>query len=179
MTGSALPMRFSDDNGRLLSVFQQESHLVNETWSGSTAAIEELITAAEDERGYFGAIGTHYDFADDFDEQLMDIAIRRDVPMVSAQQLLDFTEGRQSSRFTDVKQTDTGGIAFNVDVDIRANGMLHAMLPVHSGESVLTSLTADGAAIEYDVERIKGIIYAVFEADDSRYEGVYQPISPG
>jgi hypothetical protein len=179
MTGSALPMRFSDDNGRLLSVFQQESHLVNETWNGSTAAIEELITAAEDERGYFGAIGTHYDFADDFDEQLMDIAIRRDVPMVSARQLLDFTEGRQSSRFTDVKQTDTGGIAFNVDVDARANGMLHAMLPVHSGESVLTSLTADGAAIGYDVERIKGIIYAVFEADDSRYEGVYQPISPG
>lgn len=174
MTGSALPMRFSDDTGQMLEVFQQETHLVNETWNGSPAAIEELITAAEDERGYFGAFGTHYDFSDDFDQILMDVAVRRDVPMVSADQLLDFTEGRQVSAFTNVHRTGTGDLSFDVEVDPRADGLLHAMLPVDSGDTVLTSLTAGGEPVDYEVERIKGINYAFFEAGDLRYEAHYR-----
>lgn len=174
ITGSALPMRFSDDNGRMLDVFQQESHLVSETWNGSAAAIEELITAAEDERGYYGAFGTHYDFSDGFDEMLMDVAIRRDIPMVSAQQLLDFTEGRQASSFTNVEQTVARDLMFDVEVDPRVGGMLRAMLPVKSGGKVLTSLVADENTVEYDVKSIKGISYAFFEADDSRYTAGYR-----
>ena len=174
MTGSALPMRFSDENGRMLDIFQQESHLVNETWNGSTAAIEELITAAKDERGYYGVFGTHFDFSDDFDRKLMNIAVRRDIPMISAGQLLDFTEGRQASTFTNVQQTDTGDTTFDVHVDSRVPGMLQGMLPVGSGDSVLTSITADGAPVDYTVERIKGISYAFFDVHDLHYEADYR-----
>ncbi len=174
MTGSAMPMRFSDENGRMLDVFQQETHLVNETWKGSTLAIEELINAAEDERGYYGVFGTHYDFSDDFDQKLMNVAIRRDVPMISAQQLLDFTEGRHASSFMNVKQTGVGDVTFDVDVDPRADDLLTGMLPVHSGDRVLTSLTAHGEPVDYDVKRIKGIRYAFFEVDDLRYEVGYR-----
>lgn len=173
ITGSALPMRFSDANGRMLDVFQQESHLVNETWKGSTAAIEALITAARDKRGYYGAFGTHFDFSDDFDQKLTDIAVRRHVPMVSAQQLLAFTEGRQASTFTNVQMTGIGNLTFDVDVDQRADGMLWGMLPVDSRDRVLTSLTANGHPVSYDIELIKGINYALFEVDDLRYEASY------
>jgi hypothetical protein len=174
ITGSALPMRFGDDNGRILDIFQQESHLVNETWNGSTAAVEELITAAEDARGYYGVFGTHFDFSDDFEQKLMDVAVRRHIPMVSAKQLLDFTEGRQASTFTNVQQTDTGDTTFDVHVDSRADGMLQGMLPMDSGDSKLTSLTADGAPVDYDVERIKGISYAFFDVGDLHYEADYR-----
>ncbi|MEX1079111.1 MAG: hypothetical protein WED09_08395 [Homoserinimonas sp.] len=174
ITGSALPMRFSDGNGRMLDVFQQESHLVNETWNGSDAAIEELITAARDERGYYGAFGTHYDFSDDFDQKLMNVAIRRDVPMISAQQLLDFTEGRQASAFTNVEETSTGDVLFDVTVDPRVDGILRAMLPMSYGDRVLTSLAADGNPVDYGVNRIKGISYAFFEVDNSRYRARYR-----
>jgi hypothetical protein len=174
ITGSALPMRFSTDDGRLLDVFQQETHLVNETWNGSTRAIEELITAANDERGYYGAIGTHYDFSDDFEQRLMDIAIRRDVPMVSARQLLDFTEGREASAFTNLEQTASGDLTFGAAVDPRVAGTLCGMLPVHSGERTLTSLTADGEPVDYEVTKIKGVLYAVFPAGNLRYEARYR-----
>jgi hypothetical protein len=174
ITGSALPMRFGDQNGRILDIFQQESHLVNETWNGSTVAIEELITAAEDERGYYGAFGTHSDFSDDFAQKLMNIAVRRHIPMVSAHQLLDFTEGRQASTFTNLHQTATGDTTFDVHVDSRADGMLQGMLPVGSGDSILTSLTADGAPVDYNVERIKGIRYALFDVDNLHYEADYR-----
>ncbi|WP_168626793.1 MULTISPECIES: hypothetical protein [unclassified Cryobacterium] len=174
ITGSALPMRFSDEDGRMLDVFQQETHLVNETWMGSTAGIDELITAAEDERGYYGLLGTHYDFSDDFDQKLMDVAVRRDIPMISAGQLLDFTEGRQASTFTTVDSTGTGDVAFEVQVDPRVDGLLTGMLPADFGERVLTSLTADGVAVDYDVKRIKGISYAFFQVDDLRYQAGYR-----
>ena len=174
ITGSALPMRFSDENGRMLDVFQQESHLVNETWKGSTAAIEHLITAAEDERGYYGAFGTHYDFSDDFDQKLMAVALRRGVPMVSAQQLLAFADGREASAIRDVEGTGAGDMLFDVDVDPRADGLLRAMLPVTHGDKVLTSLTADGDPVHFDVEYIKGIRYAFFQAKDVRYVAGYR-----
>ncbi len=174
ITGSALPMRFSDANGRMLDVFQQESHLVNETWNGSTAAIEALISAARDKRGYYGAFGTHFDFSDKFDQKLMDIAIRRGVPMVSARQLLDFTEGRQASNFTNVKESGTGELTFDVDVDQRADGMLWGMLPLDSGGRVLTSLTANGHPVSYEIELIKGIDYALFVVDNLHYEASYR-----
>ncbi|WP_353987201.1 hypothetical protein [Ruicaihuangia caeni] len=174
MTGSALPMRFSDETGRMLNVFQQESHLVNETWNGSTAAIEELIDAAEDERGYYGAFGTHFDFSDNFDQQLMDIATRRGVPMISARQLLDFTDGRQASMFENVRASADGGLAFDIDVDPLAQRLLWGMLPVDSGDATLASLTADGNPVDYDVRLIKGVRYALFEAGDAHYEARYR-----
>jgi hypothetical protein len=174
ITGSALPMRFSDESGQLLDVFQQETHLVNETWNGSTSAIEELLSAAEDERGYYGAFGTHYDFSDDFDQQLMDIATRRGVPMISAAQLVDFTDGRQASSFINVTQSESGDMTFQVAVDPRASGKLTAMLPVNSGGTALTALTAGGAAIDYDIEILKGIPYALFTAENVSYTASYR-----
>jgi hypothetical protein len=174
ITGSALPMRFGDENGRLLDVFQQESHLVNETWNGSAEAIEALITAAEDERGYYGAFGTHVDFSDDYDQQLMRVATRMDVPMVSAEQLLDFAEGRHGSSFTRVSQNDAGNLTFEVTVDPRASGKLTAMLPVDWRGKILTSLTAGSEPVDYVLTRIKGITYAFFDATESRYEAAYR-----
>lgn len=174
LTGSALPMRFSDVDGRMLNVFQQESHLVNETWLGSAVAIEGLIAAARDDRGYYGAFGTHFDFSDDFDRTLMEAALRLDVPMVSAQQLLEFTEGREASRFDSVVQTGAGDMSFDVRVDARVRGLLQGMLPLESGGLTLTSLTADGAPVDYEVRLVKGIRYAFFEAGDVHYEAAYR-----
>jgi hypothetical protein len=166
-------MRFSDENGRMLDVFQQESHLVDETWNGSPVAIDELITAAEDERGYYGAFGTHFDFSDDFDHVLMNVAVRRHVPMVSAEQMLAFTEGRDASTFTNLAQNSRGDVTFDAGVDPRAAGLLCGMLPVNWGDRTLTSFTADGKPVDYDVERIKGISYAFFDVDDLHYEASY------
>ncbi|MFC0247611.1 hypothetical protein ACFFIO_03745 [Citricoccus parietis] len=185
MTGSALPMRFSDVDGRIINVFQQESHLVNETWNGSSAAIEQLIDAAEDERGYYGAFGTHYDFSDAFDRQLMEIAAERDIPMVSAQQLLDFTEGRNASSFANVSYTDPGAAAsgadedtlemtWEIDVDDRASDLLQAMVPLRSGDRLLASISKDGTPLDFHVRQIKGITYAFFPAANGSFEARYR-----
>ena len=92
MTGSGLPMHFSDLKGDLIDVYQQETHLVDEVFSPYPEAVAGLLDRALGPEGYFGAFGTHSDFHDDFDLRLINVAIDRHVPMVSAQQMLDWIQ---------------------------------------------------------------------------------------
>lgn len=173
MTGSSLPMRFSTDDGQLIDVFQQETHLVNETWKDSPEAIEALISAARDDRGYFGVLGTHFDFSDDFGRQLMDTATRLDVPMISAKQLLEFTDGRNASTVTDLV-TEKGEVGFTVSSDSRVEGMLQVMLPVRSDTGELSALRSEGEKVSFKIRTIKGIDYAFFTAESGIYSAEYR-----
>lgn len=172
MTGSALPMRFGSDDGQLINVFQQETHLVNETWNGSTEGIEKLIAAANGTEGYFGVLGTHYDYSDSFDRQLMDAATKHHVPMISARQLLDFTDGRNQSTISGL-QAVAGSVNFTVEPDPRVAGMLQTMLPVQSATGTLAALHRGGQDVDFTVRTIKGIDYAFFDADAGAYTAEY------
>lgn len=173
MTGSALPMRFSTDDGKLINVFQQETHLVNETWKNSPQAIDALISAAQDDRGYYGVLGTHFDFSDEFDRQLMNAATRFGIPMISARQLLDFTDGRNASTISSI-ESEAGEARFSVTADERVAGMLQVMLPMESAAGELSYIRAAGGAVPFTTRTIKGIDYAFFTAAGGEYTAEYQ-----
>ena len=99
MTGSGVPMRFADLDGSMIDVYQAATHLVNESGMRFPSAIITQLDRALGPLGYYGAFGTHYDFSDDFDKQLTATAKDRGVPLVSVQQLLDWTDGRNNSHF--------------------------------------------------------------------------------
>ena len=100
MTGSGFPMRFSDPAGGLIDVYQQATHLVDEVFDDRLDAVGALLDRALGPEGYYGAFGTHVDFHNDFDLQLIGLARKRDIPMVSAQQMLDWVDGRGMSTST-------------------------------------------------------------------------------
>jgi len=50
---------------------------------------------------------------------------------------------------------------------------LRGMLPVHSGNGELLTLTSGGSSVEFTTEVIKGIEYAFFAASDGDYEATY------
>lgn len=173
MTGSVLPMRFGTNDGDIINVFQQETHLVNETWNGSTKSIEELISAAQGSDGYFGILGTHYDFSDGFDRQLMDVATKHHVPMISARQLLDFTDGRNASTVGGLKAV-AGSVNFTVSPDPRVVGMLQTMLPTQSAAGTLSSLQRANQDVDFTVRTVKGIDYAFVDAEAGTYTANYR-----
>lgn len=173
MTGSGLPMRFSDTKGGLVNVYQQETHLVDEVFSGHPKAIEALIDRAQGPDGYYGAFGTHYDFHDDFDQQLMRIAESRHVPMISAQQLLTWTDGRSSSRFEDLRWAKDA-VSFHLSADNQTKGALRAMLPVDGFGTKLEQIRRDGKVVDHVVRRIKGIDYAFFDGTTGDYVATYR-----
>lgn len=172
MTGSGLPMRFSDAEGNLINVFQQETHLVDEVFADHLYALERLLERATGPEGFYGAFGTHVDFTTAFDVDLMEMAIRHAIPIVSAQQLLEWTDARNASSFDTVKW-DRGEMSFSLDIDPQTHGMLKAMLPVQSTQGTLTEIRSRGQRIDVVNETIKGVDYAIFDAISGTYAANY------
>jgi hypothetical protein len=172
MTGSGIPMRFSTEKGELINVYQQETHLVDEIFDEDHAAVEGLIQRALGPEQFFGAFGTHYDFHNDFDKFLMELARKYDVPMVSARQMLDWMDGRSR---TDVlnQQWDGERLSFTIVGDQRTHGMLTAMLPSSTERGRLLELTHNGALVPIETAVVKGVEYVLFPGTDGTYSASY------
>lgn len=174
MTGSGLPMRFSDLDGGLIDVYQQETHLVDEVFEGDPDALRDLVARARGPQGYVGAFGTHYDFSNDFDVELMDAARELDVPMVSARQMLDWMDGRAASRVTRLRWSGDE-MTFRVRVDERAEGLLRMMVPVSALGGRLEGVSRDGEPVATRMRVVKGVEYAFVDAADGSYRVRYAP----
>lgn len=172
MTGSGLPMRFADLDGTMIDVYQLLTHLVNESGMTFPSAIEVQLDRALGPEGYYGAFGTHYDFTDDFDRQLTAAAKARGVPLVSVQQLLDWTDGRNDSHFARVAWNGSV-LTFDAFADPRTGKMLRGMVPIRSGTIEISRITRDGMPVNYKTETIKGIVYAIFPVESGTYELSY------
>lgn len=173
-TGSGMPMRFADQNGQIIDVYQATTYLDDE-WdeSGVTPAqdISAWITALLDRalgpQGYFGAftVNMHSDSSASPGAAgaatIVAAAQARDVPIISARQLLSWLDGRNASYFTDMQWS---GSTLNFDVLLAANTTgIRAMLPTTAAPGELTALTRGGNPVAYTVQTIKGLSYAVFD----------------
>ncbi|MCV9967615.1 Ig-like domain-containing protein [Pararhizobium sp. BT-229] len=171
-TGSGLPMRFADLDGSMIDVYQVASHLVNESEMSFPSAIDIQLDRALGPLGYYGAFGTHYDFSDDFDSQLTTAAADRGVPLVSVQQLLDWTEGRNNSHFAHIEWSGNA-LTFDAFADRRTGTMLRGMIPAQTGGREVLAISRDGLPLDYETETIKGIVYAMFPVETGAYHVTY------
>ncbi|WP_426129445.1 Ig-like domain-containing protein [Pararhizobium sp. PWRC1-1] len=172
MTGSGLPMRFADLDGSMIDVYQVASHLVNESGMPFPSAIETQLDRALGPQGYYGAFGTHYDFTDEFDKQLTAVAKARGVPLVSAKQLLDWTDGRNNSYFAHIAWNGDA-LTFDALADRRTVAMLRGMVPAQTGRGEVSAISRDGISVNFKTETIKGIAYAMFPVETGRYRITY------
>lgn len=175
-TGSGIPMRFADRDGTSIDTYQVPSHLVNESGMTYPAAIETLLDRALGPLGYYGAFGTHYDYTDWFDRQLVAAGRARGIPMVSAAQLLTWLDARAAASFTPVAWNGTTG-TFSATVPSEARELMRGMIPASSTRGVLTTLTKDGKDVPFTTETIKGVRYGMFTATTGEYEAGYAPDS--
>jgi hypothetical protein len=173
MTGSGLPLRFSDLDGGLIDVYQQETHLVDEVFAGDPDALRGLVERARGPEGYVAAFGTHHDFSTDFGAEVMEVARDLDVPIISAQQLLDWTDGRSAST-VDRLRWSSDSVTFTVTVDERADGRLRALLPTEALGGRLATVERDGEPLELTSREIRGVEYTFFDARSGAYAASYR-----
>ena len=173
MTGSGLPMRFADLDGSMIDVYQVASHLVNESEMSFPSAIETQLDRALGPQGYYGAFGTHYDFSDDFDEQLTTAAKARGVPLVSVQQLLDWTDGRNNSHFARIGWNGDV-LMFEAFADRRTGTMLRGMVPARTREKEIFAISRDGLPVDHETETVKGVAYSMFPVETGAYSVIYR-----
>jgi hypothetical protein len=172
MTGSGLPMRFADTDGSLIDVYQQPTHLASDSGMTYPAAINTQLDNAVGSAGYYGVFGTHYDesFAN-FHQQLMTAAIARGVPMVSAQQLITWEDGRGASTVSNLSITGHN-LSFDIAAAAGSTGM-QAMLPVTGPTGTVTAVKLGGTVLSYTTALIKGVTYAAFPAAPGSYTACY------
>ncbi len=173
MNGSGFPMRFADLDGTAIDVFQQATHLVNENGLKYPRAIDVMLENALGPKGYYGAFGTHYDYrGDGFPEMLVKSAKAHHVPLVSAEQLLSWTDARDGSRF-DSLAWDGSRLSFVVRSGPGAP-QLSAMLPTDWNGVTLRSISLkNGSSVSFTAETIKSVRYAFFPALSGEYSAVY------
>ena len=102
MNGSGMPMRFTDTDGTMIDVFQANTNMTDESGQSYPFTPNTLLDRALGTQGYYGAFtaNLHTDAASTFeDTQVLASAQARNVPVITARQLLTWTDGRNGSSF--------------------------------------------------------------------------------
>jgi hypothetical protein len=182
MTGSAEIMRFAEDDGTTMPIYQANTNLNDEAMDPTqvSTAINGMLNSAVGAAGYYGFVmaNMHTDeVLSEGSDAIVDAALARSVPVVSARQALQWVQGRDASRFTDVTWAN-GRLGFTVVAGAGATG-LQAMVPMQGAPGRLLGVSRGGVGVPITAVRtIKGVQYAFFTATSGRYEARYPGTTP-
>ncbi|MBK9121839.1 MAG: tandem-95 repeat protein [Chloroflexi bacterium] len=179
--GSGLPMRFAQDNGQLIDVYQALTQLTDESQQTLGTHFQTLINNANDPtKHYIGVItaNMHTDGALSYGANtLVPMALGNSVPVVSAYQMLTWLDGRNGSEFNNINWAGDQ-LTFDIAQASGARG-LRAMLPAQGIAGPLVNLTRNGLLIPYTYETFKGVQYVTFDAENGAYVADYSVDSTG
>ncbi|MGH2976033.1 MAG: DUF4082 domain-containing protein, partial [Solirubrobacterales bacterium] len=174
-TGSGMPMRFAEQDGGIVDVYQAATQMTDESEQTYPFTVDTLLDNALGSKGYYGVFtaNMHTDaIASAGADAIVASAQERGVPVVSARQMLTWLDGRNQSSFGSIEWSGNA-LSFTIDRSSGANG-LRAMLPVHSAIGPLQAIDSDGTPVSFTTESIKGIEYAFFEAASGNYTATYR-----
>ena len=174
LTGSGMPMRFADTDGAATDVYQAATQMTDESGQSYPSTLNTLLDNALGAQGYYGAFTANMHTDSDTtveNDQAMASAAARNVPIVSARQMLNWLDGRNASTFTNVSYS-AATLNFDVTAGTGATG-LTAMVPTASADGLLASLTRNGSPVTTTTQTIKGLEYAFFTAAAGSYTARY------
>ena len=174
-TGSGMPMRFADLDGSLIDCYQLTTQITDESKiTNMSAFINSLLDKAKGPEGYYGVFcaNMHTDVVNSAGSNtIVNSAVARQIPVVSAKQMLDWIDGRNNSAF---KSISWSGNELNFSVSAATGSRnMKGMLPTTIPGGQLSMITANGSNLAYTVETIKGMEYAFFDATSANYTATY------
>ena len=173
-TGSGMPMRFADLDGSMIDVYQAATQMTDESDQTYPKNIDSLLNNALGPEGYYGVFtaNMHTDSASSSgSDAIVASAQSHGVPVVSAQQMLQWLDGRNQSSFNGISWSGNT-LSFTITHASGANG-LRGMVPTTSSVGALTTVKRDGVQIPTTTQTIKGDEYAFFDATAGSYEATY------
>ena len=173
-TGSGMPMRFADIDGTMVDCYQVATQLTDESNQVYPEEIDNLLNKAMGAEGYYGVFcaNMHTDiFPAPGSDFIVSSAVSRNIPVVSAKQMLEWVDGRNNSYFSNYSWTNNI-LTFNITADAKALN-LKSMLPVVVNQYRLISVKRNNVLLTTANEVIKGIEYAFFDAPSGSYEAIY------
>jgi hypothetical protein len=184
-TGSGLPMKFVDEQGRTLNIYQQPTQLTDEhllvmPWvTGEVAglAAEEAVEVSQtllrrSLDGAYGAITAQF-HVDPFAlggqvageeahwlEGTLDYAAAQGIPIWSALEWLRFTEVRHDANLMNVQwHPASGRLSFDLVAQAVPGIELSVMVPLQHAEARLVQIEVDGVPVEHHTRELGGVSY--------------------
>jgi hypothetical protein len=173
-TGSGLPMRFARRDGTLIDVYQATTQMTDESNQSYPFTVDTLLTNALGGSEYFGVftVNMHNDeIKSSGADAIISSAQKHHVPVITAAQLLKWLDGRNASKFRNLKWSDNK-LSFSINVGIGGNG-IDAMLPIHSASGDLVSISLNGTASQWQKQTVAGLSYAVVPAAPGTFVASY------
>lgn len=185
-TGSGLPMRFVDEQGRILNIYQQATQLVDEhlfevPWgtnvglsADEAVQVSETLLARSLGGAYsalgaqfhvdpFAAGGTYASTAVGWLEGTLDYAARHGIPIWSASEWLRFVEIRDGTALGTLRWDPSARrLTFQLLSETEPAVQLTVMVPWRFGEATVSRVEVDGASIDYGEQRVDGQSYGWF-----------------
>lgn len=180
-TGSGLPMRFADVDGRILNIYQQvtqlsDDHFFELPWTSSenmgvergVEITREMIQASLD--GNYAAIAFNF-HSDPFDmaeqwqnparallEGSLAAARENGVFIWTVEHWLEFTQARQQARFENLGWQDNA-LAFDLTAGETSVADLSVLLPLDQAGKALQLVRVDGQDAAYEIWQVGGVGY--------------------
>jgi len=176
-TGSGMPMRFAASSGDLIDVYQATTQMTDESGQTFPMTIDTLLDRALGQDGYYGVFtaNMHTDVgASAGATAIVASAQSRDVPVVTATQMLTWLDGRNGSTYRNLAWN---GVVLTFDIEVGAGARgLQAMVPAQVNGYPVLSVAAGHVAVVYREEIIKGTSYITFPATNATYRVTYDPL---
>jgi len=172
LTGSGRPMKFIDEQGRIINLYQQHTHIADEHlipmdvpgWGGfarltgqGAVDVAKYLLDRSVKNGDYCAIGGQFhvdpfqlggdpaEKGGTFLEGTLDYANELGVPILSAEEWLVFTELRHDSEFADILwNANASTLTFKLLTPATTESTLTVMIPLEYVNKTLTSLQVDG-----------------------------------
>ncbi|MBX2921807.1 MAG: DUF4082 domain-containing protein [Chitinophagaceae bacterium] len=176
-TGSGMPMRFARTDGSIIDCYQVATQMTDESGIDYSSFCNALLDKALGPEGYYGVFcaNMHTDLSDGplqaGSEAIIASALARQVPVISAKQMLTWLDGRNNSSFGAMNWADNE-LSFSITAAEGAD-FLQAMLPKYVNNLKLSSITRNGVPVPFTSQMIKGIEYGFYEAATGNYMANY------
>ena len=179
-TGSGMPMRFADSDGSIIDCYQLATQMTDESGQVYPDFVNALLDKAIGQEGYYGVFcaNMHTDFATANDVStlgsngIISAAMSRQIPVISAKQMLDWLEGRNNATFSTFIW-ENNQLSFTVTADNILARNIQAVLPKYSSNGELNTILYNGSSIPFTFQVIKGIEYAFFNSPSGDYVATY------
>jgi len=198
-TGSALPMKFVDEQGRLLDIYQQLTQLADEhlfsfpeiNWVNvADHTPEDAVNISKSlldfnlENDFPAVFGVNFhpdpfayggkpaEVAGAWLEGTLDYAAEKGVPIWSAQDFLWFTQVRQGVRILSMGW-DELNLTLNFGVELKPSNStsdLALMIPAEQKKTHLSSIEVDGLTVKSGERSISGIHYSWFSVSAGTHQ---------
>jgi len=196
-TGSGLPMRFANEDGRILNIYQQVTQFGDEQFLTLPWEKREILGPAQGVDlttkfiqssldGNFAAVTINY-HSDPFDLEdswrqpatqlltgTLDAAQKRGVPIWNTQRWLEFTSMRQKTRFESL-QWQEKKLSFDLAAEKTSRDGLSVLLPEQNNQSTLRLVRVDGQPAAFTPWKVGGVSFGLvrLEAGGHHLEAEY------